>query len=431
MAQVADDRQAGLSSSGMKIMTLSERFPHYRRFDPSVPVWCLTPGIDGCIHRFFDTSPLSPSGRYVALTRLPSETRPPFPGETAEVVLVDLQCGETSVVASTHAVGSQLGAQAQWGPTDQELYFNDLDTQSWSPFAVRYDPANGERTDLEGPVYMVSPDGSCLASPCLLRTDLAQGGYGAAAPAERRPHNQGASANDGLYLTDSRTGRVRLLVSYADIVEATGDVFRGSDYADGAFYGFHVKWNRTGDRLMFVIRHRSHGRDVRVRTNLVTLNRDGSDIRVALSWTDWSRGGHHPDWCPDGEHILMNLVMEGRMCFVRFRFDGSDLEVLTDRPGGGHPTMHPDGVHILTDAYTGEPISFGDGSVPIRWVDTKANTEETLVRIDSRPPVTKPLNHLRLDPHPAWSRDFKRVVFNGCDGGVRRVYLMDMSGLLG
>ncbi|HRS96487.1 MAG TPA: hypothetical protein P5179_14550, partial [Candidatus Latescibacteria bacterium] len=51
---------------------LSERFERYRAFSPAVPIWCITPdGLDRCIHRFYDTSPVSPSGRYVALTRLP------------------------------------------------------------------------------------------------------------------------------------------------------------------------------------------------------------------------------------------------------------------------------------------------------------------------------------------------------------------------
>ena len=50
-------------------------FPRYTDGQPGVPVWCITPQAHGSIHRFFDTSPLSPSGRFAGLTRLPKENR--------------------------------------------------------------------------------------------------------------------------------------------------------------------------------------------------------------------------------------------------------------------------------------------------------------------------------------------------------------------
>ena len=53
-------------------MQISRSFPNYENFSPRVPVWCVTPERPACIHRFFDTSPISPSGRYVALFQLPA-----------------------------------------------------------------------------------------------------------------------------------------------------------------------------------------------------------------------------------------------------------------------------------------------------------------------------------------------------------------------
>lgn len=58
---------------------------------PAVPVY-LVPG-QRMLHRFFDTSPISPSGRYLALFRLPYENRAPVPGDAGDVVLVDLKTG--------------------------------------------------------------------------------------------------------------------------------------------------------------------------------------------------------------------------------------------------------------------------------------------------------------------------------------------------
>src|SRR5687767_5427522 len=75
------------------------RFPSCTEFDAKVPIARIATG--RIIHRFFDTSPISPSGRYVGLFRLPNETRTPQPGETGEVVVVDLQTGKERVVAES------------------------------------------------------------------------------------------------------------------------------------------------------------------------------------------------------------------------------------------------------------------------------------------------------------------------------------------
>lgn len=414
---------------------LSERFERYRAFSPAVPVWCITPPpLDRCIHRFYDTSPVSPSGRYVALTRLPTEDRPPYEGEPAEIVVVDLLTGEWRVVAPTFGYDTQLGAQAQWGRSDRELYFNDMDVEHWRPFAVRLDPLSGERTELDGTVYMVSPDGTKLASPCLLRTGLTQAGYGVVAPHVALPLNARADEHDGLYITHAETGKRELLVSFAEIFDALPDMRRPLEGESGALYGFHVKWNPQGTRLMFVIRWRraeGYGRKESSfrRNHVVTMNADGSDIRLAMPAELWARGGHHPNWCPDGEHIIQNLNLFGTgLRFASYRYDGTDLRALhMEIRGGGHPTLHPDNRHILTDAYTREYAEFGDGTTPLRWIDMESGQETMLVRMRTMPLVEGPMNSLRVDPHPAWNGSFCRIVFNACPDGRRKIFVADLT----
>jgi hypothetical protein len=76
-------------------------------------------------------------------------------------------------------------------------------------------------------------------------------------------------------------------------------------------------------------------------------------------------------------------------------------------------------------------VAFGDGTVPIRLIDIEAGTATNLVRIRTVPPWSGPKNELRVDPHPAWSRDYRWVTFNACPDGTRRVYVADLSGMLG
>ena len=411
-------------------MAISDRFPRYTAFDPLAPVWCVTPEVDGCIHRFFDASSISPSGRYVGLFRIRHENKMPQPGDAGDIAVVDLETGAQDIVAESRGWDTQLGAQVQWGATDAELFFNDMDTKTWRPFGVVLDPATGKRRELDGTVYMVSRDGKYALSPCLLRTGATQAGYGVIAPADAVPVNRGISDDDGVYLTDVATGKSRLLVSIRQIVETAEPKFDLDKYRDGDFYGFHVKWNPQGDRIMFVLRWAPHAKGEKMRPNVIAMRADGSEICRPIGDDLWGKGGHHPDWCPDGETVMMNLQMGDGLKFVKARYDGSDFQVMTDVPGSGHPTLHPNGRHILTDVYLHEKLAFGDGTTPLRWVDIKTHTEQTLVRINNDPPYPGPKRELRIDPHPAWDRDYRRIAFNGCDRGVRRVYVADLSGVL-
>lgn len=412
-------------------------FPRYRQFDPQVPVWCVTPEQTGCFHRFFDTSPISPSGRYLAATRLADESRMPAPDQTAELVVIDLSDGSAAVIAKSGCFDAQLGVQAQWGASDDDLFFNDLDWSSGKPepHAVRYRMSDGGRTDLEGPVYMVSPDGRTLASPCLLRTALTQPGYGAVVLPTQIPYNNGASETDGIYLTDVETGRKRLFLSFAEIVDQIGDeleaAFRnaGSSLAERDIYGFHVKWNPEGSRLLFVARARSGDQHARLLNFVITVEIASKRVSLAMPPDLWSRGGHHPQWHPDGEQIIMNLKYpEDEMRFVRYPATGGTPEVIADPVhGGGHPSLHPAGRYLLTDEYEHGPLAYPDGTTPIRFVDTKTSTVREIARIRTRPDYHGRGRELRVDPHPAWDSSFRYAVFNACPEGYRQLFLIDLA----
>ncbi len=412
-------------------------FPAYTDFAPHVPVRCVTPGDTGYIHRYYDSSPFSPTGRYFAVTRLPFEDRLPRPGDVAQIVVIDLETGETRTVAETRGWDVQLGAQLQWGADDRTLLYNDVEPRDWMPYGVRHDLQTGEARRLGGTIYSVSPDGRFAASPCLRRMAVTQRGYGVVVPKDQIPENRGASDADGIWITDLQTGHARLLISLAQIVEQAGTALPIARKR-GDFFAFHVKWNPQGTRLMLALRwlprsllpwkrKRRYG-----AKHVVTMNADGSHVRVAVSAERWAKGGHHPNWCPDGEHVLMNLnTQDDGLRFAQLALDGTTCETLVPAvKGSGHPTLHPDGRHLLTDAYVDEPLAFGDGTAPIRLIDLRSGSETQLVRIGIRPLAERSTGALRVDPHPAWDRAYTRVAFNACPDGRRRVYVADLSEIL-
>jgi hypothetical protein len=174
------------------------------------------------IHRFFDTSPLSPSGRYLALLRFPYEDRSPKAGDAADVVLVDMKTGKERIVAQSRGWEIQLGAQVQWGKNDKELYFNDVDTTTWQAYAVQLNPSTGVARRMGGTVFMASPDGKYLASHNLINSRYAQVGYGVIIPKQLVIKNVGAVENDGVYITNTETGVCKKIVSIKDIYEKIG-----------------------------------------------------------------------------------------------------------------------------------------------------------------------------------------------------------------
>jgi hypothetical protein len=265
-------------------------------------------------------------------------------------------------------------------------------------------------------------------------------------PQDAVPTNLGAADDDGVYLTDTETGKMILIASYRKIVEAAVPSIDMSHYGPGDYYGFHASWSPKGNRILLVLRYVLR-KDGKFKPQLITMKTDGSEIRVAIPASEWAdKGGNHPHWCPDGEHLIMNLNVDRRSSysiwhrprhkwrFVQCRFDGTNLRTLTPVPAnGGHPTLHPSGKYILTDAYPKERMAFGDDTAPLWLIDVETAEKKTLVRIDAVSSFFKKDNGksagaLRVDLHPAWdSKTYTHVVFNGVVNGTRHVFVADLS----
>ena len=401
-------------------------FPQYTKFSPKVPVCCVTPNHPGAIHYFFDTSPISPDNRYLVASILPYEDHLNEPGDSADILLVDLDTGEEKIIASTKGWGLQVGAHAQWCG-NRTICYNDLDTDTWEPYVVKLNIMTGEKQHLNSKgIDMLSPDHKFAITHNLVNGRFHQWGYGVMVPDDKMVRNGNYPTDDGFYLTNLETGECKMLVSFAQLIDAA--IENPDEFKDGQFYGWMPKWSPDGKKIMYIVRWVSNG-DLPRRNMLFTSDADGSNIKLALHYREWAKWGHHVNWHPDSKHITMNLRHNSdHIKFVSFCWDGSDLRpIMDDIWGSGHPTISKDGSHILTDSYfTLDSKVYDDGSVPIRWIDIEKHTETEIIRIMTK---TELEENFRLDPHPAWSYDWRYVAFNGYDGKQRKVYVCDMSAL--
>lgn len=382
---------------------------------------------DRIIHRFFDTSPVSPSGRYTALLRLGDETRSPKPGDASDVVLVDQVTGRERVVAQTRGWEVQLGAHVQWGRSDRQLFFSDVDTTRWKAQTVLLDPVSGKRRVLDGPLFTVSPDARSIAGYDMATSRFAQVGYGVVVPDAAAPRVLGPSDANGVYITDVRSGRSRLVASARAIYEQAVTSLKIARPEIHEFYVFQVKWNPQGTRLLLSFQWTPKGGGPRGRA-AVTMRPDGREIRVAITPEQWARGGHHIAWMADGEHVSMNLaaVPGGPLALISVRYDGTGLKTLFPL-GSGHPSQHPRGLPLfITDAYPDEALTRHDGIVPLRLIDLATQTEQHIANVY----VSNTGGEFRIDPHPAWDRSGRYVTFNGYVGCTRNVWRIDLKNAL-
>lgn len=378
----------------------------------------------GCIHRFFDTSPISPSGKYIALFQLPYEDKSPVAGDAGEVIVKEIASGRTVYTQKTCGWEMQLGANVQWGASDNELFYNDVDTTTWEAYAVKANFATGEKVRCGGTVFMVSPDGSKLLSYDLKKSRFAQVGYGVIVPDSTVTRNIGPVSDDGVYLTDLSDGTCKMIASIQDIYATSIPSIAIPNPEEYEYYCFQVKWNLQGTRLLTTLQWTPLEGGQRRRA-VITMNPDGTDIRTAITPDQWWKGGHHVNWMPDGDHLSMNLNVDGveGVEIISVKYDGSDLEQVYPI-GSGHPSYNPEGLpYIITDAYSGE-VTCGEGMTPIRLINLAEQSEINLAEV-YLPPIGD--FELRVDAHPVWDRDGRHVVFNGMIDGHRCVYVADTS----
>jgi hypothetical protein len=295
---------------------------------------------------------------------------------------------------------------------------------------VQLNPATGATRRLDGTVFTVSPDGTHLTSYNLITSRRIQVGYGVVLPEERTPHNLGPVAHDGLFLTSVATGQTRMIASIRDIYERAVPSIRVEHPERYEYYCFQIRWNRQGTRVMAFLRWADPKNKSPVRLlTLVTLKPDGSDIRVAVTPQQYARGGHHPMWTPDGEHITLNLnIRDGAgLDIVSVGYDGSDLHSVYP-VGSGHPSMHPTLPFMITDAYSTEPVTRGDGTAPLRLIDLRRKTETVLAQVRARRSDSDKLSsEFRIDGHPVWDKSGRCVVFNGVHNDTRSVFVADLG----
>jgi len=399
-------------------------FKPYVDSETLAPVIQVTPEDGYYVHTYYDVCSLSPSQRFLAVTRLPYQDRIPAlgDGDTADVCVIDLQEQTIETVYSTRSWGFQVGANLNWGATDRNLYTNDVIGNA--AVCVGIDLETDKAVAFDGPMYHIAPDESCVAGFPLELLNITQQGYGVPSedPDNPRKLPPGAATDEGVWRTDLETGEKRLLYSLADVAAR---IPQPSPREGGTFYFWHTKFNRQGSRIMQVLRCLFPDGWGSENAMVFTLDADGSNIQYTPSDPVWGQRGGHPNWHPDGEHLIRNLRPDGKnLRFCKIRYDGSEVTVLSEKfTGGGHPTVEPAERFCITDEF---PFHNGQ-KVSIRLIDLVAGEEISVCTLPTLKRQGLKHSALRLDGHPFWSRDYKKICFQAAPKGARQIFMADLS----
>jgi hypothetical protein len=402
-------------------------FKRYRSGDTLVPITQVTPDDGSYVSTYYDISSVSRSQRYLAVTKVPELNRVPKFGETVDICVIDLQEQTIEKVYTTKAWGYQVGANLEWGPTDRYLYTNDV--LDGIGVCVEIDLETYQTKAYEGPKYNISPDGTYVVGFPLELLNVTQQGYGYPSKSFENPQKLpvGASTAEGIWKTDLKTNERTLLVSLFDVASKIPEP---APEKNGTFYFWHTKFNNQGTKIMQVLRCMFPSGNGGRNAMVFTFDVDGGNIRFTVGAPDvWGSMGGHPNWHPDGEHLIRNILIGDTERFCQFRYDGTEFKVLSETlEGTGHPRIEPKGRYLMTDSYPMD--SKGRQEVAIRLIDVMADKEHILCTMPTLPRKDIMYPTLRLDGHPFWNNDYTKIFFQGAPEGKRQIFIANISSIV-
>lgn len=308
------------------------------------------------------------------------------------------------IIGHSYAWNWQMGCRLQWDPAEPEntIIYNDYRNQKF--ISVKKNLSTGDERIYNSPVYAINNDGTLAATLNFTRLHACRPGYGY--------HCQNLSGDlmdapddDGLFIIDLVSGKTKLLLSLAEIV----DFEHSTDLNGRAHWLNHLLWGPDGKTILFL--HRWMTDDHVRMTRLITVNSDGSGLKChgkssCLSHFDWRRSGELLIWGKFSEDAPTVLC--------RRDMNDDSLRQYPEIKNDTHCSWSADFEWILNDCY---PFA-ADKSYRVFLFHPASGTIKNIAE-SHHPKEYNPF--CRCDLHPRWSRDGKSVCFDTAENNRRRI----------
>ncbi|MEN8229288.1 MAG: hypothetical protein ABFS38_14105 [Bacteroidota bacterium] len=376
---------------------------------------------EGPKHHFFGYYGICPWNKsQTHLLSLETDFQDHMPGlnDAAGIGLVDNRTGRYEKITETKAWNFQQGAFMHWNPLkpDSEILYNDrIDNEIVSIF---FDINSGKKRILPRPVNGISHNGKYALSLTYGRLGRMRKVVSYANVVD--PYKDEAHPDkDGVFVMDLQTGETKLAVSINQVYEKLKD-------AHPELENLHIWFNHTvfnkNDTRFFLLARTRKANEGEIDTGMFTAGIDGSDLREVIPYG--TRVSHF-DWRNNREIIAtFNLDSTGRR---HYHFVDGVNEYKRLGKGSldfdGHCTFSPDQKWIATDR------------------KVRANLEQSIILYNFDSDTSKTLatfsmkekrfisGELRCDFHPRWNWDGTAICFDAidADSGLRQMHLVEFT----
>ena len=366
---------------------------------------------------YYDLQPFDTSESRHLCHRVRFMDRLPGPDDCAQLGEIDLVSGRFEPFAGTTAWNFQQGAMLRRFRGDGAVLYNVRDDDAPSGFATEIrTTATGAAYRIPLPTADASRDGRHILSVNFSRIFDFRPGYGYAGRPD--PHRDvNAPADDGVFLADTDTGAVRLLVSYDRIRRE----FPQPPYSDGKLLVNHITFNPAGDHFLFLLRNFPEPGARGWKTQLLVSDLDGNLLRL----TDYCLNSHYY-WLNDREILIVSSARTEENGFALWRMDavtGEKTRLPEPNPAFDiHCIPSPDGRWIVGDSYP----SAGNPTRSLWLIDTARGVMTEPVRAKT---VIPPVVDIRCDLHVRWSPSGRYLSFDSTHTGRRTVVLAEREEL--
>lgn len=372
---------------------------------------------------YYDKLLFDPTSRLVVCNEVDFEGRSPTADDMIRVGMVDTKDGDKwTELGTSRAWNWQQGCMMQWVPGSRsEVAWNDREGDHFISHVL--DVKTGKKRTLPHPFYCLSPDGRWGVAPDFRRLNDTRPGYGYTGIPDPN-FNVLAPDNAGIWRLDMRTGKQRLILSFAEVAKIP---FAGpaelAFTAESKHWFNHLLVNTDGTRFFFLHRWTIPPKKG-FFTRAFTARPDGTDLYQLIPNGKVS----HFVW-RDAKHITAYAghppTNDWKFCI--FEDKTRNIEVIGEGilKGDGHITHVPGTRNqwVLNDTY---PDKNRCQNVHLFHIPTRRRVE--LGHFLSPKEYT---GEWRCDTHPCCSRDGKSVIIDSPHNGGRQVYLIDIRSIVG
>ena len=434
----------------------------------------VTNGPKNHLFGFHDLIATNKSENKLLSLEVETMNRPPLLGEKIGVGYVDIATHQFVELGKTNAFNYPQGSRQQW-IDDNYFIVNNQVGENWG--ADIYDVATRTKVkSIDATCHCLSFDKKKAYGINYSRL-FRLGGYGYIGIEDKTRYEE-APDNDGILVTDIDSNSTSILVSIKDVAQCHPETSLNNG---NHHYVTHLNLSPDGKRIAFL--HRCFLSDGGVRTRLMTIAVDGSDLHCLasgfLSHFDWYDNNHLFIWGRTGSSVdavrsnsafsnpIVQPMLKTAKFILRPLLKGSKgmskaFLMIEDKEKGeikkiaqgiitedGHPMCCPkDRTTCVCDNYPdankertlflynflyNERVNIGR----FRMIDDKPDTtlfsqftkglDPKILKMMSPELFAFTRSGLHCDLHPRWSNNGRYVIFDSIHEGSRQIYRCKVS----